>query len=496
MGSHRSVTRVVLRADADPSIGAGHLMRCLALARALSRYVQPVIATTCNRPELLQHVERSGIAIARLGAAHPHPSDADQVCELMDGVRPGFVVIDGYHFDGAYVDRLRSWGLRTLMIDDRPRLSEYTSDLLLDVNLGALRQPYVLAPQTTPLLGPRFTLVREEFVEAERPSPRVVPVASRLLVTMGGSDPDNATALVLGALERLSRRFDVTVVVGGANPRLDAIRQQCARLTRASVVHNTSNFESLMAETDMAIAAVGGTIWELAYMGVPTLLLSATDLHHRVAEVADRYGAHRWLGSMDAGDEQKLADAVVALADDSRARSEMRRLGRLLIDGGGSARTAAAICADDSKWEIRPAQLRDAEPVWEMRDAAREPCESYSGATFPGFEPWFQDAIDAVESRLWVLERYGSVAGFARYDRDVGVTNVAVAIAPAVRERGFAVRLLRDTWSDARDHFGPSRMQGTVFERDGELSRAFADTEFMPKERLIVDGRPCVVFER
>ena len=67
------------------SIGAGHLMRCLALARALSRYVQPVIATTCNRPELLQHVERAGIAIARLGAAHPHPSDADQVCELMDG---------------------------------------------------------------------------------------------------------------------------------------------------------------------------------------------------------------------------------------------------------------------------------------------------------------------------------------------------------------------------------------------------------------------------
>ena len=101
-------------------------------------------------------------------------------------------------------------------------------------------------------------------------------------MTMGGSDPDNATALVLGALERLSRRFDVTVVVGGANPRLDSIRQQCLRLTRVCS-HNTANFESLMAKTDMAIAAVGGTIWELAYMGVPTLLLSATDLHHRVA---------------------------------------------------------------------------------------------------------------------------------------------------------------------------------------------------------------------
>ena len=90
------------------------------------------------------------------------------------------MIIDGYQFDGAYVDRLPFVG--TTHGDDRRSAAaeRVRAICCCDVNLGALQQPYALAPQTTPLLGPRFTLVREEFTRGERPSPSVVPVASRL----------------------------------------------------------------------------------------------------------------------------------------------------------------------------------------------------------------------------------------------------------------------------------------------------------------------------
>ena len=89
-----SLTRVVLRADAGASIGGGHLMRCVALARALPPHVQPVIATTCEHGSLLAHAERAGIRVVVLDAPEPGARDAAQVCRLLEG-EGAWIVVDG-----------------------------------------------------------------------------------------------------------------------------------------------------------------------------------------------------------------------------------------------------------------------------------------------------------------------------------------------------------------------------------------------------------------
>lgn len=487
----------MLRADAGPSIGAGHLMRCLTLARQLadSHSVEPVIATTCRQPELLEHVERSGIPIVHLDAAHPDPQDAAQVRALLSAEGAEAVIVDGYHFDDSYLDAVRSESVRTVAIDDAAHT--YSSDLLLDHNLGALSQPYRLAANTTPLLGPRFSLVRPEFLTVKRqPRPPSAPV--RVLVTMGAGDPANATSLALRAIARLRRPFDVTVVVGGANRHRASIEAACAPLPTVRIVHNARGLESLMAGADLAIAAVGGTMWELACLGVPALVFSLDALQARVGAMAHRYGAHHWLGDVSTADEEMVGAALLALADDGDRQETMSRLGKLLIDGKGPARAASAICNAAADWTVRPAQRRDAEPLWEVSgESSHGPhADAVDGASFADYERRFDSVLRATTSRLWVLERDGSLAGAVRYDREASSATVGVIVVPAARGRGLGSYLISKTWAEACGELDAVRVRSAVPQHDAASCRTLLNAGFRKGSSNVSGDHGRVEFER
>jgi len=417
------VTAVLLRADAGQAIGAGHLMRCLSLARALPATVEPIVVTSCPVPSLLDRVRDAGIRLERLEASHPDPTDVPAVAALARRTSASAIVIDGYHFDERYVDAMNGAGLRTIVIDDAPRLSEYRSAVLVDQNIGALSQPYRVASHTRVLLGPRFTLLAPEYAEVPA---RVVPAcARRLLVTMGAADPRDATSLVLRALRPVGDRFDVTVVVGAANSRRELVRTLAGELPAASVVENASGLQSLLGAADMAIAAVGITIWEIARYGVPTLLLSGDPVHHRVAQIASRYGAHRWLGSIADVTDSAIATAVADLAEDASARREMARLGQALIDGRGAHRVATAVCNTTSTATTRPSSDDDAEPAWEM---------TASPESFGPFETRFRRIVRQPSARAVTLAHDEAVERVVWTD-DQG--HRTILVPPALQSRAI-----------------------------------------------------------
>jgi UDP-2,4-diacetamido-2,4,6-trideoxy-beta-L-altropyranose hydrolase len=381
-----------------------------------------VFVTHGGQPVVEEHVSRSGIALVKIDDV----DDSGAVCRLIAEPGRDWAVIDGYHFDEAYLRRVRACGASVAVIDDQPRLEHYPVDLLIDPNIGALRQPYPVPASSRLLLGPRFTLLRPEFARVRRRTGVTPARAERLLITMGAADPADATSLVLRAIGHVSDRFDVTVVVGGANPRLKSIETLASRLPRVRVLHNPDGLEHLMNEADMAIAAVGGTIWELACLGVPTLLLSSGDVQNRVAEVAHRYGGHVWIGAIAVSSEQAIRDALIALSDDHAKRVNIVRLAEALIDGEGATRVATALCSPAATWSRRTAELRDAEAVWEISDSLE---------TFSAFEHRFSKML----ARTVIAERDESVGG-ATWCEDGDATPV-IAIPPAL-EGGEAHQLL------------------------------------------------------
>lgn len=338
---------LLIRADASTEIGTGHVMRCLALAQAWMRTGGRVVfAQLDTTPSLERRLRAEGVEPVRHTAVRGSAADAAWTIGLARSWGATWVVADGYAFDASWQRQLRAAGQRLLVIDDYGQAEHYAADLVLNQNAGADARWYAQREAATRvLLGSRFALLRQEFLQArvERPAPSAP--ATQVLITLGGGDPDNVTGWVLDALAGLPG-FEFTVVVGGSNPHRAAIEAMARGLrSPARVIADATNMPDLMMAADLVISAAGSTTWELAYLGKPAVLLVVADNQRGIAAALANGGVAVNLGEVRALVPEQLAATVVQLRDDAARRAEMARRGRALIDGHGARRVVAALGA-------------------------------------------------------------------------------------------------------------------------------------------------------
>jgi UDP-2,4-diacetamido-2,4,6-trideoxy-beta-L-altropyranose hydrolase len=278
----------------------------------------------------------------------PHPSPLDlsttrTIVNTCGGETLSWVVIDGYHFDGAYHKAVREAGCRVLVIDDMAQVSRYSADIVLNQNIHAAQMQYCADDATEFLLGPRYALLRPAFMKWRNRRRTFSETAKNLLITMGGSDPHNVTVQILGALTEF-QGIETVVVLGGANPHYDDVLSASRRHTSAiQLVVDANNMEELMAWADIAIASAGSTSWELAFMGVPSLLAVLAENQRPIAEELADEGFAVNLGWYESLSESDLRGHLVRLMRDRHFRETASARGRHLVDGSGADRVVTSM---------------------------------------------------------------------------------------------------------------------------------------------------------
>ncbi len=175
---------------------------------------------------------------------------------------------------------------------------------------------------------------------------RYPPAEARVSVLTGylRDYPHNQTMKVVDALKGIARSgLHARVLVGQTNPHLNALQRATSDCPGIEVMSHVADMPSLIAWADIAISAGGSTCWELAFSGVPNLVLVIADNQRPIAAVLDRAGASvslGWFESVQAGD---IAKALGEVMDNVSLRDLMRRSGQDLVDGAGAGRVVEAL---------------------------------------------------------------------------------------------------------------------------------------------------------
>ena len=330
-----------IRADATKHTGTGHLMRCLALAQALRKAeFDATFISVCKSNSLHQRLLDEGFKVILLNRSHPDPADWQTTEKILHSHPDCYVVLDGYIFDSFYQRSIKEAGYRLLVIDDMAHLDRYCCNILLNQNINAERLHYLADEDTRLLMGPRYALLRNEFLNRSFLKRNIPNVARRLLVTLGGEDSDNQTLKVIQAIQQIKiDGFEAIVVVGSANPYLKLLQAECQK-SQISIclINNALDMAELMASADMAVSAGGSTCWELAFMGLPALIIILSDNQRMVAEGLQEAGTAINLGWYNWISQSDIRKTLEKLAAGAEERAEMARRGRELVDGKGSKR--------------------------------------------------------------------------------------------------------------------------------------------------------------
>lgn len=335
---------LLIRADASTEIGSGHLMRCLALAQAWQENGGAVcFVLAWPAPALEVRLQAEGMDVAHLtGVEAGSLADAEATIALAQQQAAAWVVVDGYHFDAAYQLQLKEAGLRLLFIDDYAHAAHYYADIVLNQNIYANVEMYAQRePYTRLLLGTKYVLLRREFWvwrDWQRPIP---DKARKILVTLGGSDPDNVTLTVIQALQQLPNDdWEAIVLVGGQNPHYQTLATAVAHDPRIQLRQNATNMPDLMAWADIAVSAGGSTSWELAFMSVPTVTLIIAFNQQKSAWMMHEYKIFECLGESKVVNKGHIAKTIISLISTKTKRLAMVQKGQELVDGHGTFRVA------------------------------------------------------------------------------------------------------------------------------------------------------------
>ena len=351
---------VLIRVDANPTIGLGHLSRCMTLARQLCadgydvqlvvRYrfgveIEQIVGSykiTRLTDAQIGFTPRNGLEIER--------RDAEATLAILSNrtVSDSWVIVDNYELGVQWEKKVREHGHRILVIDDFRNRRHCADVLVSDVNVPfdpALNESVDVAQA---LVGSKFALVDPEFAFLEEIDPSVTS-KKRLLVSYGGSDPTNETTKALEAI-RILRHDEVCrqslhtvdVVVGPANTRTHEVIRFANKIEDVIVHIAPRSLAPIMRHTDLFLTAGGNSMVEGLTMRKPCLVTLTSDNQAPMVAQLLEQGAILSLGESETVGPMDVAGAVTTILSEYEQFAHNTRT-RPIFDHLGARRISEVI---------------------------------------------------------------------------------------------------------------------------------------------------------
>jgi len=487
---------LTLRADAGPTLGTGHVMRCMALAQAWQKAGgRAVMLSASISSALIDQLRASGIEGIRVEAEPGGAADAAQTIDATTRKGGSWVVIDGYHFGADYQKAVNEAGLCLLSIDDYGHVEHQSADIVLNQNVYAHQRLYKSFNSHCPfLLGPRFALLRQEF-HAWRLWKREIPsVGRKVLVTLGGADPDNVTLKVMRALERVSHApLEVKLVCGAANSHR-ALLEEAVKTSRhrVQVVTHAENIADLMAWADCAISASGTTTLEICFMQLPSLLIILSENQERIASGMAEMDTAWNLGWHFDVTEEEIASRLKDLLKSVETRREMSLRGRALVDGRGADRVAGEIAAGGVT--LRKAEPDDCRLTWEWANDPETRAMSLNPEPipWPDHVRWFASKLKDPSCVIYIAHNGSSEIGQVRFEIEDREARISIVVDPRYRGCGHGTETIR--FSTAELFHSPDVESVCAFAKPGNVAsiRSFEKAGFKNLGKTFVSGHEVV----
>ncbi len=502
---------LIIRADANIHIGTGHVMRCQALAQAWQdRGGKVTFLSHCDSEALHQRIIDEGFEFIPIEKPHPDSYDLGHTLEILEQLKiqnskfKTWVVIDGYHFTPDYQKAIRENGYKLLVIDDMAHLNHYHADILLNQNIHASSLNYSCRDMVK-LLGCEYVLLRRKFLKHKDWKREIPERAKKILVTMGGADPDNVTLKVIRTLNSFNDSdFEVKIVAGPANPNISSLEKELYLSPfTVHLLSSVSNMPELMAWADVAVSAGGSTCWEMAFMGLPNAILILAENQRRVAEDLDDFGVAINIGWHTKISRPDLLTVLEKLIIDSTHRRAMSERGPKLVDGSGVGFVLTAMKyrsqppLQEDHFHIRLASLDDIKLLWHWANDPNVRANSFNPQTISMDDhvKWFKKKLTSPDTRIWILELNQVPVAQIRYDRiQEDTAEIDFSVVSEYCGKGFGQKILKLTTDMACDKLGVTYLRGVVLNNNKSSAGAFAKAGFVCNGPKQVKDKFCHIY--
>jgi spore coat polysaccharide biosynthesis predicted glycosyltransferase SpsG len=224
---------------------------------------------------------------------------------------------------------------RILIIDELGNI-EVVADVVVNSSVNSSWHRYTVLSDSRFLIGPEYFIVDQKIktLKKEKFLLGKVRVLSNIIISMGGADRTKATVRICKALK--DSNFTKTVVLG---PLFDGEKELLETIggNKTFIIKkNPPEFLSLLSKQDFLISAGGNTLWEAAFLGIPSVVLYEDRHEQEQGLKFEKQGFAKVAGSGAEFKEEELIESISNISKWFLPKSE-------IIDGRGAERINKAI---------------------------------------------------------------------------------------------------------------------------------------------------------
>ena len=339
------MTSILFRCDGSPDIGLGHVIRCLAIADELHEVHNCHIAFAMRTGPLgIQMVEEKGYQVIpppKGDLSFDYGVWLNECVKKVDARAIVFDVRDG--LTRAVVKELRNNGILIVTIDD-PEDKRLSADLSFYPPVPQVKRIDWTGFTGNLHIGWEWVILRREFANArhfvdKHSKLKTKNSKPRILVTMGGSDPQGMTLKAVKALKMLEDDFEVVVILGTGFQHKKELDNLLSNPKHHFVVQeNIQNIAEIISQSDLAVASFGVTAYELAAIGVPAIYLCLTEDHAESTSAFVEEDMAISLGVFTHVNTEMIAKEISNVLNNKSLLSKLVDNARKHIDGQGVTR--------------------------------------------------------------------------------------------------------------------------------------------------------------
>lgn len=249
---------VIFRVIGNRKIGLGHIYRAITIADELKDNKIIFISDLSNR-RILNHLVPKKYKVL--------------IFKKMDIVRkivqknPVLVINDILSTKKSDVESYNKNKIRTINFEDLGQGAKYADLTINEIYDNPLNN------NKNTLWGNEYFFLRKEF-NTIKPRPFKKKL-SNVLITFGGSDQHNLTLKTYLTIKDICKdnSIRIHIVTGPAYKYLSLLYKETYHNTNVEIHHSTGIISKIMRKCDIAISSNGRTVFELAHMNLPTIVM-------------------------------------------------------------------------------------------------------------------------------------------------------------------------------------------------------------------------------
>lgn len=327
--------------------GMGHVYQSYALACALREVAGAQLTfLTPDYPEGMEKFRQWGLELIPVPRQLQDEEKNSFIEAKIADIEIDALIVDILESSPALMAYFRTKTSCLVSIDDIGAGRAY-ADLLFNVIHHPPRLPGASYLEINDL---RYVILRQDFARAHQQKKEMPARVGRILVTQGGSDTFGGIIEIARALAGLPAEIEILLLTGSAFAHRAELEKTLGELPRPfRVLRDVQDMAGLMLGCDLAITGVGKTVFELAAVGVPLIMITEEPRELETAQIMVQHVLCENLGLRAEAGRETILRTVERLIPAQDRRVAMSLSGKKAVDGMGAMHVANRIVAQLEK---------------------------------------------------------------------------------------------------------------------------------------------------